>query len=128
MAPWSAPSPLPTVNHAWWDDDTFIRVGRLGSELVHGLSGGRLNDAIDVRINRLVVESDVTLIIGPVLPHEVIGFSGGNKYLFPGLSGQEMIDVTHWLGALDHEQRDHRHPRHHTRARAGGRGGRTRAR
>jgi nickel-dependent lactate racemase len=38
--------------------------------------------------------------VGPVLPHEVIGISGGNKYLFPGLSGQEMIDVTHWLGAL----------------------------
>ena len=53
-----------------------------------------------MRINRLVVESDVTLLVGPVLPHEVIGFSGGNKYLFPGLSGQEMIDVTHWLGAL----------------------------
>ena len=53
-----------------------------------------------IRINRLVVESDVTLIVGPVLPHEVVGFSGGNKYLFPGLSGQELIDVTHWLGAL----------------------------
>ena len=64
------------------------------------LSGGRIHDSIDVRINRMVVESDVTLIVGPVLPHEVIGFSGGNKYLFPGLSGQEMIDVTHWLGAL----------------------------
>jgi nickel-dependent lactate racemase len=34
------------------------------------------------------------------VPHEVIGFSGGNKYLFPGLSGEDMIDVTHWLGAL----------------------------
>ena len=38
-----------------------------------------------VRVNRLVVDSDVTVIVGPVLPHEVIGFSGGNKYLFPGL-------------------------------------------
>ena len=62
--------------------------------------GHGLHDAIDVRVNRLVVESDVTLMVGPVLPHEVIGFSGGNKYLFPGLSGEEMIDVTHWLGAL----------------------------
>ena len=42
----------------------------------------------------------MTIIVGPVLPHEVVGFSGGNKYLFPGLSGQELIDVTHWLGAL----------------------------
>ena len=100
MAALVGPLGAPTVNHAWWDDNTFTRVGRLGTELVHELSGGRLNDSIDVRINRLVIESDVTLIIGPVLPHEVIGFSGGNKYLFPGLSGQEMIDVTHWLGAL----------------------------
>ena len=113
-------SPHPTVNHAWWEDDTFARVGRLGSELVHAaLRRDGCSDAIDVRINRLVVESDVTLIIGPVLPHEVIGFSGGNKYLFPGLSGQEMIDVTHWLGALITSSEIIGTPRHHARARAG---------
>jgi lactate racemase len=87
-------------NHAWWENDTYAHVGRLPAALVTELSGGLLHDGIDVRLNRLVVESDVTLLVGPVLPHEVIGFSGGNKYLFPGLSGQEMIDVTHWLGAL----------------------------
>ena len=94
------PLSLPTRNHAWWEDETFVRVGRLPAQLVDELSGHRLHDSIDVRVNRLVVESDVTLLVGPVLPHEVIGFSGGNKYLFPGLSGEEMIDVTHWLGAL----------------------------
>ncbi len=26
--------------------------------------------------------------------------SGGAKYLFPGISGPDMINVTHWLGAL----------------------------
>jgi nickel-dependent lactate racemase len=30
----------------------------------------------------------------------VVGFSGGNKYLFPGIAGAEIIDFTHWLGAL----------------------------
>ena len=40
------------------------------------------------------------LICGPVFPHEVVGFSGGNKYLFPGVSTGEMIHHTHWLGAL----------------------------
>ena len=94
------PLSFPTVNHAWWEDETFVHVGSLSPTLVHELSGGRIDDTIDVRINRLVLDSDVTLIVGPVLPHEVIGFSGGNKYLFPGLSGQELIDVTHWLGAL----------------------------
>jgi lactate racemase len=94
------PVSFPTRNHAWWENGTFTQVGHLSAELVSELSRGLLHDAIEVRINRLVLESDVTLIVGPVLPHEVIGFSGGNKYLFPGLSGQEMIDVTHWLGAL----------------------------
>src|SRR3982751_5515614 len=26
--------------------------------------------------------------------------SGGNKYFFPGVAGQRIIDVSHWLGAL----------------------------
>jgi nickel-dependent lactate racemase len=91
---------LMVVNHAWWDSQTFVDVGTLSPQTVGTLSGGRLDEAVEVRINRLVVESDVTIIVGPVLPHEVVGFSGGNKYLFPGLSGPELIDVTHWLGAL----------------------------
>ncbi|HVX18189.1 MAG TPA: lactate racemase domain-containing protein [Acidimicrobiales bacterium] len=93
-------SDLQVVNHAWWDDDTFAAVGQLDAGTVKRLSAGRLDEAVDVRINRLVIDHDVTLIVGPVLPHEVVGFSGGNKYLFPGLSGPELIDVTHWLGAL----------------------------
>jgi lactate racemase len=93
-------SSLRVVNHEWWDDSTFVTVGTLDTEAVRRLSEGRLHDAVDIRINRLVPESDVSIVIGPVLPHEVVGFSGGNKYLFPGLSGQELIDVTHWLGAL----------------------------
>jgi nickel-dependent lactate racemase len=75
-------------------------VGHLTADTVRQLSAGFLDEGVDVRVNRLVVESDVTIVVGPVLPHEVVGFSGGEKYLFPGLSGQELIDVTHWLGAL----------------------------
>ncbi|HEV2896122.1 MAG TPA: lactate racemase domain-containing protein, partial [Actinomycetota bacterium] len=51
-------------------------------------------------LNRAVVEHDVTLVVGPVFPHEVVGFSGGNKYFFPGVSSQEVINLSHWLGAL----------------------------
>ncbi len=91
---------LKVVNHTWWKDDTFVHVGSLTASTVSRLSGNRIAEDVDVRVNRLVVESDVTVIVGPVLPHEVVGFSGGDKYLFPGLSGPELIDVTHWLGAL----------------------------
>ena len=55
---------------------------------------------VPVLLNRAVVEHDVALVLGPVLPHEVVGISGGNKYFFPGVAGQKIIDVSHWLGAL----------------------------
>ena len=91
---------LDVVNHEWWDEDTFVALGTLAAADVARWSDGRLAEEVPIRVNRLVVDSDVTVIVGPVLPHEVIGFSGGHKYLFPGLSGPELIDVTHWLGAL----------------------------
>ncbi len=88
------------MTHAWWDPSTFANVGTLSADRVAGLSNGMLHHATQVRINRAVVEHDVTLILSPVFPHEVVGFSGGNKYLFPGVSGRELIDLSHWLGAL----------------------------
>ena len=87
-------------NHDWADPTTFVTLGSISADRIVELSGGLLHTGVDVRVNRLVVDHDVTLIVGPVFPHEVVGFSGGNKYLFPGVSGPEMIDVTHWLGAL----------------------------
>jgi len=88
------------LNHAWWDRSTFANVGAIGAGRIAELSGGMLRHTVHVRINRAVIEHDVTIIAGPVFPHEVAGFSGGNKYLFPGVSAGELIDVSHWLGAL----------------------------
>ncbi|MDQ1727280.1 MAG: lactate racemase [Frankiaceae bacterium] len=89
------------LQHEWADPATFATVGELSAADLHEASGGRLPPrAVPVRINRAVAEADVTLVLGPVFPHEVVGFSGGDKYLFPGVSGREMIDVSHWLGAL----------------------------
>jgi nickel-dependent lactate racemase len=87
-------------NHEWADPDTFVSLGVIPAERVAELSEGRLAEAVDVRLNRAVVEHDVALVVGPVFPHEVVGFSGGNKYFFPGVAGQEIIDLSHWLGAL----------------------------
>jgi nickel-dependent lactate racemase len=88
------------LNHEWWDPRTFASVGTIGAQRLAELSDGRLARDVDVRLNRAVVEHDVALIVGPVFPHEVVGFSGGNKYLFPGVAAQDVIDVSHWLGAL----------------------------
>ncbi len=64
------------------------------------LSGGLLADDVPVTLNRLIADYDLVLICGPVFPHEVAGFSGGAKYLFPGIAGPDIINFTHWLGAL----------------------------
>src|SRR5207248_8898639 len=87
-------------NHRWDLPDTFAEIGVIPTVDVTRISGGVLSEPIRVQINRLLFDYDQILICGPVFPHEVVGFSGGNKYLFPGVSTGEMIHQTHWLGAL----------------------------
>jgi nickel-dependent lactate racemase len=88
------------INHEWWKPETFNQIGLISSEQLRDISVGRLDREVPVLINKLVTDSDLVLIVGPVFPHEVVGFSGGAKYLFPGVSGKQMIDTSHWLGAL----------------------------
>lgn len=88
------------INHEWSRPETFVDLGTIPAARVAELSGGRLEVEVPVLLNRAVVEHDIALVIGPVLPHEVVGISGGNKYFFPGVGGQRIIDVSHWLGAL----------------------------
>jgi nickel-dependent lactate racemase len=87
-------------NHRWDLPGTFVDLGTIPADQVAEASGGLLSEPILVKINRLLFDYDQVLICGPVFPHEVVGFSGGNKYLFPGVSTGEMINQTHWLGAL----------------------------
>jgi hypothetical protein len=90
---------ITVLNHEWWDPRTFVTLGVIDADRVAELSEGRLKLPVSVALNRAVVDHDVCLVIGPVFPHEVVGFSGGNKYFFPGVAGQEIIDFSHWLGA-----------------------------
>jgi nickel-dependent lactate racemase len=87
-------------NHRWNDPAAFVDLGTIGADEVEALTDGELSQDVPVRVNRLILDYDHILICGPVFPHEVAGFSGGAKYFFPGIAGAEMIDVTHWLGAL----------------------------
>jgi nickel-dependent lactate racemase len=87
-------------NHRWDEPDTFATLGTIPSHEIEELSGGRLCQDVPVALNRLALDYDHILICGPVFPHEVVGFSGGTKYLFPGIAGPDIIHLTHWLGAL----------------------------
>ena len=87
-------------NHEWKNSEQLIEVGRFTREDVREITEGRFEMDVRVTCNRLVLDYDQLVIVGPVFPHEVVGFSGGGKYLFPGIAGQEIIDFFHWLGAV----------------------------
>ncbi len=87
-------------NHLWKEPKHLVEVGRLSKKEVSEITGGLFEMDVTITCNRMVTEHDLIIIAGPVFPHEVVGFSGGNKYLFPGIAGQEIIDFFHWLGAV----------------------------
>ncbi|HEY6406055.1 MAG TPA: lactate racemase domain-containing protein, partial [Ktedonobacteraceae bacterium] len=87
-------------NHAWDDPQMLQTVGVIPRSEAAELTGGLLAADVPVTLNRLIFTYDLVLVCGPVFTHEVAGFSGGAKYLFPGIAGPDMINFTHWLGAL----------------------------
>lgn len=87
-------------NHRWDLPETLKRVGWIEQDEIEELSGGRLRERVPVDINRAIFDYDLILVLGPVFPHEVVGYSGGAKYLFPGISGGEFLHAFHWLGAV----------------------------
>lgn len=88
------------LNHAWDKPDALKHVGTIPASEINELSGGLFEMDVPVEINRAVFDYDQLMIVGPVFPHEVVGFSGGNKYLFPGIGGPKVLNFFHWLGAV----------------------------
>ncbi len=91
---------LRLFNHAWNDPAALTQIGVISADEINALSGGLFRMEVPVEINRRVLDYDELVIIGPVFPHEVVGFSGGNKYLFPGVAGPRLLNFFHWLGAV----------------------------
>ncbi|MEO6033769.1 MAG: lactate racemase domain-containing protein [Verrucomicrobiota bacterium] len=87
-------------NHEWDNPDALRKIGTISAVEISKLSGGLFSMDVPVEINKLVFDYDQIIIVGPVFPHEVVGFSGGNKYLFPGIGGPEILNFFHWLGAV----------------------------
>ena len=90
-------------NHNWQDKAALKRIGTITEEEIEQIGGGefsRFRTSVAVTVNRLLFDYDCVIICGPVFPHEVVGFSGGNKYFFPGICGPELLNLFHWLGAV----------------------------
>lgn len=86
--------------HQWNNSEALEEIGIINKQQMGEYISTLLNENIPVRINRKIFQYDEIIISGPVFPHEVVGFSGGYKYFFPGICGPEFLHKFHWLGAL----------------------------
>jgi lactate racemase len=87
-------------NHEWDNPAALATIGTFSKADTEQMSDGLLSVDVPVQINAEVNNYDALLVLGPVFPHEVVGFSGGNKYFFPGIAGPDLLNFFHWLGAL----------------------------
>src|SRR5512133_76029 len=87
-------------NHAHHDRSQLVSLGTLRATEVASLTNGLFAHEIPITINRLALEYDHILIVSPVVPHECMGFAGGNKYFFPGIAGLDVVEKFHWLAAV----------------------------
>lgn len=87
-------------NHSWDRPETLREIGVIPADEIESLSKGLMREGVRVSVNRRIFDYDQLIIVGPTFPHEVVGFSGGNKYFFPGISGPEVLNFFHWLGAV----------------------------
>ncbi len=87
-------------NHRWDDPAELRAIGTIPESEVADITGGLMRERVEVSVNRRIFDYEQLVIVGPVFPHEVVGFSGGNKYFFPGIAGPQVLNFFHWLGAV----------------------------
>ena len=86
--------------HDWRND--VIKLGEVPAEFVTEVSDGIVKNAIDVEVNKHLLDKSYDLIIsvGQVVPHEVVGMANYSKNIFVGCGGYSMINQSHSLGAF----------------------------
>lgn len=88
------------IVHNWRED--VVKIGQVPGEYISQISGGLIDEPIDVEINRLLLDESYDLIIsiGQVVPHEVVGMANYSKNIFVGCGGMDIINKSHMLGAV----------------------------
>ena len=93
-------------NHPRGEDvETRSALGELPSRVVHHdstdhsdlVEAGTLPSGRKLRLNRLLVESDLVVLTGSVSFHYHAGFTGGRKSVLPGAASREDVLANHSL-------------------------------
>jgi nickel-dependent lactate racemase len=89
------------ANHEYDDPRQLLHAGDIPADFVADKTGGHLRTVLPVTVNRMVAEDyDLIVCVSGTVPHEALGYSGGTKILFPGISGPEVIALLHWAAVL----------------------------
>src|SRR5262249_40019282 len=56
-------------NHDWKNPAQLVSIGQISEDEVAEISGGRMRERVDVTINKLILDYDMLLIVGPTFPH-----------------------------------------------------------
>lgn len=88
------------IHHNWRKD--VVKLGEVPAKYVKEVSEGLVKNAIDVEVNKHLVDGtyDLIISIGQVVPHEVVGMANYSKNIFVGCGGSSMINSSHMLGAF----------------------------
>jgi lactate racemase len=104
-------------NHEFDNPAALMEAGTIPADFVAEQTQGHLRVPLPVTVNRLITAGyDAVIAVSGTVPHEAIGYSGGTKIFFPGISGPEVIGLLHWaavligipeiIGTLDNPARD----------------------
>lgn len=85
--------------HDWRNG--IVRKGELPGEFLSELSDDKVSFSVDVEVStRLYKNYDLILSVGQVVPHEVVGMANYTKNIVVGAGGADMINKSHFLGAV----------------------------
>jgi len=81
------PRDYPVLIHHWKAEENLRSLGETA-------------DGTPIRVHRLLGESDLVVGVGQIVPHRVMGYTGGGTIVQPGVCGGEVTGYTHWKSAL----------------------------
>lgn len=88
------------LEHNWRTG--ISKIGEIPGSFISEITNGNLKYSIQAELSKIVVEGkhDLIISIGQVVPHEVIGMANHNKNIFVGVGGKDIINKSHFIGAV----------------------------
>jgi len=90
--------------HDWRNG--VVELGKVPGSYIKELSGGKVDYDVKVEADKILFDNyDLILSIGQVVPHEVVGMANYTKNIMVGVGGSDMINKSHFLGAVSNMEK-----------------------